>query len=309
MPTKSRDTFAVYHSMFLDDLEAANKAPNTLTTYGIAVQQLGEFLRANNLPLDPTELTGEHLREFMRHLAKPKPEGRGLGDSARNQRFRSLTAFFRFLINTGEIAESPMKNLPRVHVTEKMVPVIKMGDMDKLMKSLGGNDYEMRRDRAMISLFIDCGFRISEMVGMSTDALDMVEREITVLGKGRRHRKVRFTTETRKDLNRYLLKRADHKDADMDALWLGLRGGMTKSGIYRAVVERCQKAGLPPVHPHMLRHTMAHEYLHNGGSEGDLMRITGWTTRKMVDRYGASAASQRAMDAHDRFSPRKQLRY
>ena len=48
-------------------------------------------------------------------------------------------------------------------------------------------------------------------------------------------------------------------------------------------------------------------YLKAGGNEGDLMRVTGWKSRSMVDRYGASAASARALEAHERFSPRRTL--
>lgn len=310
MPVLTRDVFAVYQSMFLDDLESANKSPKTIDAYGVAVKQLGEFLRDTGMPLDPTALTGEHMREFMRHLGKPIDEGgRGLGDSTRNQRFRALGQFFKFLRANDEITESPLKNLRAPAVMPKMVPVIKMSDIDKLLKSLSGQDYDSRMDKAMVSLFIDCGFRISEMVSMKVSHLDIEAREVTVLGKGRKERRVKFTTETRKDINRYLLKRALHERAESDSLWLGKRGPLTRSGTYRRIVNRCEKAGLPPVHPHMLRHTMVHEYLHNGGNEGDLMKVTGWTTRAMVDRYGASAASQRAMDAHDTFSPRKHLRY
>jgi site-specific recombinase XerD len=309
MTTTARDTFSVYHSMFMDDLEAANKAPKTLEAYGIAVRQLGVFLRSTGMPLEPASLTGEHLREFMRYLGRPKPEGLALGDATRNQRFKALAAFFKFLKANDEITESPLKNLRAPAVPLKMVPVIKMSDINKLMRSLSGSDYDSRLDKAMVSLFIDCGFRISEMVSMRLSKLNVDEREVTVFGKGRKERRVKFTVETRKDLNRYLLKRVAHEQASSDFLWLGQRGPLSRSGTYRRIVGRCNDAGLPPVHPHMLRHTMVHEYLHNGGNEGDLMKVTGWTTRAMVDRYGASAASQRAMDAHDTFSPRKLLKY
>ena len=73
------------------------------------------------------------------------------------------------------------------------------------------------------------------------------------------------------------------------------------------VQRRCEDADIAPIHPHMFRHTFAHLYLKAGGNEGDLMRVTGWRSRQMVDRYGASAATARAAEAHDRFSPRRGL--
>jgi hypothetical protein len=66
-----------------DHLEAANAAPRTIETYGLAVQQLGDYLRSVGMPLDPPVLTREHLAEFMRYLRTPKVEG---GVASRPQR-------------------------------------------------------------------------------------------------------------------------------------------------------------------------------------------------------------------------------
>ena len=64
--------------------------------------------------------------------------------------------------------------------------------------------------------------------------------------------------------------------------------------------RRGQDAGLPGLYPHQLRHTFAHEWLAQGGSETDLMRLAGWKSRVMLQRYGASATDARARDAHRR---------
>ncbi len=66
-------------------------------------------------------------------------------------------------------------------------------------------------------------------------------------------------------------------------------------------------AGLPPIHPHQFRHGFAHAFLAAGGQETDLMRLAGWSSRAMLQRYGAAAADERARDAYRKLSPMDRL--
>ncbi|MCZ2110791.1 MAG: tyrosine-type recombinase/integrase [Dehalococcoidia bacterium] len=301
------DTWRLYQNVFNDDLRARNLSPRTVEAYGNAISQLGAFLRSRGQEANPETVTPEDVRAFIAMLVE-----RHAAATAHN-RFRGLNAYFNWLEENEYIAGSPMKKLKPPKLDEKVVPVIDGSDIERLLKTVAGRDFESRRDRAIISVFIDTGMRLSEMAGIrvsqdpAENDVDQQYGQIRVVGKGRVERIVSIGAKTRSDLNHYLLARAKEPGAVSPYLWLGRRGRMTQDGIYQMIKRRANQAGMPEIHPHQFRHTFANEWLANEGNETDLMRLTGWRSRTMLQRYGASAGTQRALQAHKRNSPRDRL--
>jgi integrase len=178
--------------------------------------------------------------------------------------------------------------------------VIHLDDIRKLLETCKGRGFADRRDTAVIRVLFDTGCRRGELIGLTIGDWDRRQDFLTLRGKTGM-RVVPISASTGEALARYLRARGNHAAADKtDALWLGGKGALGDSGVSQLLARRCREAGLERLRPHQFRHTFSHEFRAEGGSEGDLMYLAGWKKTAMAHRYGASAAAQRAREAHRR---------
>jgi site-specific recombinase XerD len=287
--------------LWIRHLRAANLSPATVSSYSQSVARLESFLAEGGMPRSVAGIRREHVEAFVEDvLARQSP-------ATAAARFAGLVPFFRWLVDEGEISESPMVRMRRPKVPETPRRVVAIEDLRELVMSTKGAAFEDRRDQALIRAFVASGVRLSELAGVQVGDVDVARGHMFVMGKGRWPRTVDLGEAASLAMRRYLRARAAHPKAGQPWLWIGPKGRLTASGIGQLVRRRAEAAGIGRVHPHLFRHAWAHAGLAGGISEGDMMTLGGWRSRSMLDRYGAAARTERALAAARRFNPGDQV--
>lgn len=316
------------YERFLASPLSGNRSPVTVATYVGHLRKLTRFMAERGMPQDVALVRREHIEAYFQHLSTAVMSRRGeLGvrPATLSVAFRSIRPFWKWLIDEGEIRESPMARMTQPTVPEDHKRVVTGDEVQALLATCATGTFEDTRDAAIIGLLFSRGLRRGELAGLGLDDVDMRHQRILInsaTSKSKRAREIGFASEQARLLDRYLRRRARHPNAHLPALWLQSRrghgwtqatrqtdrtapeGGITGNGILQMLRRRAKQAGLANVYTHAFRHGFVHAAYVAEMPEDAIMRTTGHTDVNMIRRvYGARYANERAIAKADEHDP------
>ena len=301
-------------SDFRRSLVRRGRKAGTLEVYRKSYANFWRWATAEGIAPDPSAIDHRTINRWTDHLLAatatrngrpvlavdadtgekvPKP----LEPATRKILYTNLRPFFGWW-SKEEGTDNPFDraDAPAI-VKDPPVPTVSLEDVRAVLATCRDpQDFTDTRDAALIRVLIDTGARRGEPTSLRLADWDRRNDLLALDGKTG-PRTVPVSLSTGEALARYVRRRATHRHADHPALWLGPKGPLSDSGIAQLLYRRCDLAGVAHINPHRFRHTWAHLFRAEGGAEGDLMYLAGWTSTEMAHRYGRSAAKERAQDA------------
>ena len=272
-------------------LRSERRSENTVYSYLLSVRLFAEFLKEHDRPLT-IDATRDDIRAFIIDQTKRNSASTAL------VRYKSLQAFFKFIVSENELDASPMTGMKAPTVKRGAPPIVSDDVLTKLLKTRAGTTLGDRRDSALLRTFIDTGCRLSEVTNLAQGDVNRTHQTITVTGKGDRERTVAVGNKALLAIDRYLRQLGSERPENVGtdkALWVGRAGGMmSTSGITDVLHRMCEDAGVARLHWHQFRHTYADAWLRSGASDSDLMDQAGWRSRSMLEVYARATRQERS---------------
>ena len=285
--------FLTYHE------NIKGQSPRTISEYYLDLRMFLRFIKLmrNDMPIQTQlenidikdvnldfirDITTSDVFDFLSYLANdrtvnpnsPAPDY-GIETSARARKLSAIKSFYKYLtVRTKQLAENPVADLEYPKLRKGLPKYLTMSQSAALLRSVSGQN--SKRDYAILMLFLNCGIRRSELVGLNLT--DIYEDRIRVVGKGNKERIVYFGSACRKAIDAYLVERHKKVLTDNRALF-GSRDGnrISVTAVHRLVKKALLQAGLDATQfsAHKLRHTAATMMLSGGVDVKTVQEVLG----------------------------------
>jgi integrase/recombinase XerD len=287
-------------------------APNSLAAYRRDLRRYADYLDRHGQTaagsVDEAMVAGfvDELREARRDDGRPQYAASSIARSV-----SAVHSFHRFCLEEGLVGSDPSEDIGAPRVPQGIPKALSEDEVNALLAAVAGNGPRALRDRAILETLYAGGVRISELVGLDVDDLDLHDGLARVLGKGSKERVVPLGRGARDALREYLqrgrpeLDRARRRQASLRAVFLNARGGrLTRQGAWLIVRDAGGRAGLGDrLYPHVLRHSCATHMLDHGADIRVVQELLGHASLSTTQVY-TKVSPERLRAVYDLAHPR-----
>jgi len=261
-----------------------NYSTHTVVAYECDLTQFLEYVEHQFGVTDPTILDSDMLRSWMVNLL----EG-GMTARSVNRKLSSLKTFWHYLQRTGTVSANPFKKVVPPKTSKPLPVFLKETEMDELLNKdvLDVDSFPQVRDRLIIDLFYTTGMRLSELIGLTDETLDLNGCTLKVTGKRDKQRLIPFGPELKGSISQYIKIRNEQIERNSDHLLVRNDGTpLYPQMVYRMVHQKLSEVGtLTKNSPHVLRHTFATTLLNRGAELNAVKELLGHSSLSATEVY------------------------
>jgi integrase/recombinase XerC len=276
---------------YINYLEAErNASPYTVRNYTTDLLDFFNFLRTRGIS-SLKEVENLTLRDYLAHLMK-----QGFVKASIARKLSAIRSFYRYLLREQMVSTSPVATTSSPKLDKRLPSFLTLEEIRQLLEAPDLSTPQGQRDRALLELLYASGLRVSELVQLDLERVNLETREIRVWGKGVKERVVLMGTPATEALSAYLnqgrLKLLDRKKSN--ALFINRYGErLPERGIQTILVRYARLAGIDKkVHPHLLRHTFATHLLDGGADLRVVQELLGHADLSSTQIYTHVTKSQ-----------------
>ena len=280
--------------------EEKHCSPNTLSAYQRDMQKFFDYAEEFGIAsFDGVEASD--VSSYKQYLLR-----RGLSASSVSRSLSALRGLYQYLISVGAAEHNPAREIPNDKVAKKGPQVLTNKEIELLLAQPSPNDLKGIRDKAMLELLYATGIKVSELVSLDVDDVNL-SLSFIKCGSGGKERFIPVYPLALKALTNYLefSRRLLVVHPDERALFVNVNGDrMTRQGFWKLLKQYAESAKIyKDITPHTLRHSFAAHLLENGADIHDIKEILGHADISSTQRY-AQFLKEKMKNGYMKFHPR-----
>ncbi len=277
-------------SYFIDYLSSEKKySIHTIKAYQGDLKSFQSFYFSVYNTEDLLEVNYSQVRSWIVELVNSKISNRSI-----NRKISSLKSFYKFLVKTKQLKESPILNHQALKVSRKVQVPFSQVEIETVIENLNnGNDFESVRNKLIVELLYSTGMRRSELIALKTISINIINATIKVLGKRNKERYIPLLNSVEHTLKAYMIER-NKLEFNSEYLFITKKGNKIYPNlVYRIIndyfVEVSSKVKKSP---HVIRHSFATHLLNEGADLNSVKELLGHSSLASTQIYTHSSLSE-----------------